>query len=162
MIVKPALFMGGREDATAFEFAAEMASLGLNPLPEVSGERFPIHRALFEGAVGPIIYTLLERLDHSGYGAAPIHDELREMGITGHTRTGLDGDPFILQDPATLNEIRDHFLINFYDVCLKGKVDKLQALTKNPFEEVGLRLEFRNADPKAQFPAANDGTMPEG
>ena len=130
--------------------------------PDVSGERYPIHRALFENAKGPIIYTLLDRLDHSGYAGWPINDELREMGITSDTSTGLDGDPFVLQDPATLNEIRDHFLISFYDVYLKGKVDRLRALTENEFEEVGLRLEVKNTSPQLQVSAANDGKTPEG
>jgi hypothetical protein len=144
VIRKPALFMGGREDAAVSQFAEEMAALGLNPPPDVFGERFPIHRALFEGAQGPVIYTLLERLDHSGYGGGPLHEELRDLGMVSDTSTGLDGDPFVLQDPSTISEIRDYFLVNFYDVYLKGKADKLQALTKNEFEAAGLRLELRN------------------
>lgn len=147
VIMKPALFMGGREDEAEFEVAEEMASLGLISPPDVDGERYPIHRALFESATGPIIYTLMERLDHSGYGGGPLPVELRDMGIISRTRTGLDGNPFVLQDASTLNEIRDYFLINFYDVYLKGKLDKLQALTRNEFEDMGLRLEFRNIDP---------------
>ena len=46
-------------------------------------------------------WLLLDRLDHSGY----------EVG------------PLVLQDPDTINEIRDYFLIDFYDVYLKVKAD---------------------------------------
>lgn len=160
VLVKPALFMGGREDRAEFDLAAELASLGLNPPPDPDGERFPIHRNLFEGAVGPVVYTLLDRLDHSGYGEGRFWIEMRERGFIGRTSTGLDGHPFVLQDAATLIEIRDHFLVNFYDAYLKGRVDRLSALTKNDFEEVGLRLEFRNIHPDAGTsgaPAGDEG-----